>query len=182
MGNRGILHDDSKTLTTRRWQHPHWVTCLTRYKDWHRPVMQPRNYTELFFLDEPTALAAGHRPCGLCRHADYTRFKSLFNAANDTETLAEIDRLMQRDRITRSRRQLRYEARAKDLPDGTFVLVDAAPHLLWHKELLRYTPGGYDTALPRPSGTLTVLTPACTVATLRQGYRPVPHPSVVSLL
>ncbi|MEL7258073.1 MAG: hypothetical protein AAFN80_09555 [Pseudomonadota bacterium] len=182
MGNRGILHDDHQNLTQRRWQHPHWVTCVTKYKDWHRKVMQPRNYTELFFLDEPTALAAGHRPCGLCRHGDYTRFKALFNAANGTETLTQIDRLMQRDRITRSRAQVRYTAPAPDLPDGTFVLHQNEPHLLWQDYLLLYTPAGYTAALPRPAGQITVLTPACTVATLRQGYRPTPHTSVASHL
>ena len=175
MGNRGILHDDDQPLTARRWQHPHWVTCVTKYKDWHRKVMQPRSYTELFFLDEPTALAAGHRPCGLCRHADYTRFKALFNAANGTETLAQIDRRMQRDRITRSRIQVRYSAQATDLPDGTFVLHDATPHLLWGTKALRYSPAGYTDALPRPTRAITVLTPASTVATLQQGYQPAPH-------
>ncbi|WP_338548454.1 hypothetical protein [Roseovarius phycicola] len=175
MGNRGILHDDHQRLTARRWQHPHWVTCITTYKDWHRKVMQPHNYTELFFLDEPTALAAGHRPCGLCRHKDYTRFKTLFNAANGTQTLDQIDRLMQRDRITRSRIQVRYKAQAADLPDGTFVLHDATPHLLWETHALRYSPAGYTNALPRPTGAITVLTPASTVATLQQGYQPAPH-------
>lgn len=182
MGNRGILHDDHQRLTARRWQHPHWVTCVTRYKDWHRKVMQPRNYTELFFLDEPTALAAGHRPCGLCRHTDYTRFKALFNAANGTETLAQIDQLMQRDRITRSRQQLRHTASAHHLPDGTYILHQNQPQLLWQDRLLRYTPAGYVAALPRPEDTLTVLTPASTVATLLQGYRPQPHPSAAALL
>jgi len=103
MGNRGILQDNAQNLARRRWQHASWVTCVLRYKDWHREVMQPRNYTELFFLDEPTALAAGHRPCGLCRRPDFTRFKAQFNAANGTETLAQIDRRMHRDRVTRHR-------------------------------------------------------------------------------
>ena len=180
MGNRGILHDDRQRLTGRRWQHPHWVTCVLRYKDWHRAVMQPRNYTELFFLDESTAMAAGHRPCGLCRRADFTRFKALFNAANGTATLAQIDRRMHRDRIAQPRGQRRYAARCDTLPDGAFVLHDNAAHLVWQDHLLRYTPAGYTAPLPRPDSTVTILTPAATVATFAQGYRPEPHPTALT--
>ena len=75
MGNRGILHAPDQRLGKARWRHPHWVTCVLVYKDWHREVMQPNNYTELFFLDEATALAAGHRPCALCRRKDYDAFQ-----------------------------------------------------------------------------------------------------------
>ncbi|MEO1140291.1 MAG: hypothetical protein AAFW87_12635 [Pseudomonadota bacterium] len=182
MGNRGILHDDTQTLTKRRWQHPHWVTCVLKYKDWHRDVMQPRNYTELFFLDEPTALAAGHRPCGLCRRTAYARFKSLFSAAHGTETLNDMDRLMQRHRVTRTRAHIRHDAPAQDLPDGTFVLHNDALHLIWGAQLLRYSPAGYTDTSPRPTGAVTVLTPACTVTTLAKGYTPTPHASAQARL
>lgn len=182
MGNRGILHGDKQTLTTRRWQHPHWVTCVLRYKNWHRKVMQPHNYTELFFLDEPTALAAGHRPCGLCRHVDYTRFKSLFNVANGTETLTEIDRLLHRNRITRTRTQIRHKVQAQNLPDGAFILLNATAHLIWGDYALPYTPDGYTTARPRPTGPVITLTPAPTVTTLHAGYTPALHPTATAVL
>ena len=182
MGNRGILHDDRQRLTKRRWQHPHWVTCRLRWKDWHRAVMQPRAYTELFFLDEPTALAAGHRPCGLCRHQDYTRFKHLFCQANGTATLAELDRLMQAHRVTRTRRQVRYQAQINDLPDGTFILWQDRPYLIWKRRFILFETGVYTEILNLPDGPATVLTPAATVATLRRGYRPALHPSARALL
>ncbi|KRS14568.1 hypothetical protein XM53_02315 [Roseovarius atlanticus] len=177
MGNRGILHDDDRQLGKARWRHPHWVTCLLDFKGRRRALMQPRNYTELFFLDEPTALAAGHRPCGECRRPDFKRFVTLFHAANGTATLAEIDRLMHRDRVTRTRRQVRHTAALETLPDGAFILHDDAPHLVWGNRLLRYTPGGYTATLPRSTRLATVLTPASTVATLAAGYRPAPPPS-----
>lgn len=181
MGNRGILHDDAQRLTPRRWQHHAWVTCLLRYKNWHRDVMQPRNYTELFFLDEPTALATGHRPCGLCRPGDYRHFKTCFNTAHATRTIAEIDRLMQRDRITRTRTQIRHSAPLPGLPDGTMILHDKAPHLVWDGQLMRYTPEGYIASCARPHGETTVLTPAATVAALAAGYRATPHASAKHL-
>ncbi|QFT92710.1 hypothetical protein FIU86_07635 [Roseovarius sp. THAF9] len=175
MGNRGILHDADQRLGTARWRHPHWVTCQLNFKGRRRALMQPGAYTELFFLDEPTALAAGHRPCGECRRPDFKRFVARFHAANGTATLAEMDRLMHRDRVTRTRRQVRHTAALETLPDGAFILHNDAPHLVWGDRLLRYTPGGYTAALPRGTGIATVLTPASTVATLATGYRPVPH-------
>jgi hypothetical protein len=175
MGNRGILHDDHQRLKTARWRHPHWVTCQLSFKGRRRALMQPGNYTELFFLDEPTALAAGHRPCGECRRPAFNRFTTLFHAANGTSSLVQLDKLMHRDRVTRTRLQVRHTALLETLPDGCVTLHDDAPHLVWRDALIRYTPGGYTTVLPRLAGPTTVLTPASTVATLAAGYRPVPH-------
>lgn len=178
MGNRGILHDEHQRLGTRRWQHPHWVTCVLKYKDWHRPVMTPRNYTELFFLDEATALAAGHRPCGLCRRADFTHFRALWDAAHGPNDLAGIDRHMHRDRVTRTRAQVRHKGSIAGLPDGCVILHAGTPHLVWDSYLLPARPDGYAPPIPRPTtGTATVLTPACTVAVLAAGYRPTLHPT-----
>ncbi len=183
MGNRGILHDDQQQLQTRRWQHPHWVTCVLKHKDWHRPVMTPKNYTELFFLDEATALAAGHRPCALCRRTDYNRFRALWDAAHGpTPDRLSLDRAMHRDRATRTRQQVRYQARCDALPNGTFILHNGSPHLIHGATLLQYSPAGYTTAQPRPAKeNATVLTPACTVAVLAQGYLPALHPSANTL-
>ncbi len=183
MGNRGILHGCDQRLKTARWQHPHWVTCLLKYKNWHRPVMTPHNYTELFFLDECTALAAGHRPCGLCRRDDFTHFKQAFRVANNTSNLNDIDRMMQAARVLPNRAQRRHLAPIQTLPDGTFILQGNDAWLIWQSHLLRFEPGRYSAKIPRPArGSVTVLTPAPTVATLAIGYRPALHPSVQHLL
>ncbi|MEO3413856.1 hypothetical protein AAFO92_04255 [Roseovarius sp. CAU 1744] len=183
MGNRGILHDDRQHLKSARWTHPHWVTCVLKYKDWHRPVMSPRRYTELFFPDESCALAAGHRPCGLCRRPDYEAFRAAWAEAHGDNPLDHDDRLLHAARVTRNRHHRRHEAQIATLPDGTFLWVDGAAHLLWSRQLLRYQAGGYIAALPRPpSGAVTVLTPEPTVAALAQGYRPMIHPSARAFL
>ncbi len=83
MGNRGgCFHDAEQRLTASRWVNTHWITCRLEFKGWHREVMQPRRYTELFFLDEATAFAAGHRPCFECRRHDAKAFQSAWVAAN----------------------------------------------------------------------------------------------------
>ncbi|MEM8774902.1 MAG: hypothetical protein AAGF53_07700 [Pseudomonadota bacterium] len=181
MGNRGILHNTSKKLGVSRWQHPHWVTCVLSFKNRHRPVMTPRRYTELFFLDEPTALAAGHRPCGECRRQDFLKFKLHFSAANKTTNLREIDELMQAQRVRRDRMQVRYQACAMDLPDGTFVMHKDKPYLVWRSALYQFTPSGYGGVRDIPSEQVTVLTPRCTVQTLSNGYSPTPHASIERL-
>lgn len=182
MGNRGILHDDHRRLGTSRWTHQAWVTCLLRFKGRKRPLMAPGRYTELFFLDEAAALAAGHRPCGECRRDDFNRFRAAWAAAQGAGDLTTLDRHMHRARVTRTRQQVRHEADLATLPDGTFILHGGAPHVAWQNRLLRYTPAGYDMALARLEGTATVLTPGCTVTALAHGYRPALHPSAAALL
>ena len=177
MGNRGILHDDTGRLGTSRWKHPHWVTCLLDFKGRKRRLMTPGRYTELFFLDEATALAAGHRPCGECRRAAFHGFVTRFHAAHGTTTLAALDRAMHKARVTRRRTQVRHRAPAEGLPDGAFLLLDAAPHVIKGAHVLRHTPGGYDRAAPRPTGEVTVLTPAPTLAVLAAGYDAALHES-----
>ncbi len=176
MGNRGILHRADRTLGKARWTHHHWVTCLLAFKGRRRPLMAPRSYTELFFLDEAVALAAGHRPCAECRRADYLRFRTCWSHAFGTHPpLADLDRQMHQSRIDPATREhLTHQAALDDLPDGAFLLHNAAPHLVWGQHLLPCTPLGYGTALPRPQkGDAVVLTPAVTVAVLHAGYRPV---------
>lgn len=173
MGNRGILHDDHQRLKTARWTHPHWVTCVLRYKDWHREVMTPHRYTELFFPDESAALAAGHRPCGLCRRADYTAFRKAWAAAHGANDLDHDDRILHAGRVSRTRRHRRHETAIDSLPDGTFLWHEGSAHLLWDRHLLRFDGGTYAAALPRPTGReVTVLTPRPTVAAMTAGYRP----------
>ncbi len=185
MGNRGILHGSDQRLGRARWRHPHWVTCVLAHKDWHRDVMQPNAYTELFFLDEATALAAGHRPCALCRRTAYIAFqKALARALRRAEALdaKALDRLLHQARIEDgSRRQKRFEALLDDLPDGTMVRFSSEPTMAWlvrRDHLLRWQPGGYDARQRRPAGQVVeVLTPRPTVLALQHGYRPACHPT-----
>ncbi|MEM6480684.1 MAG: hypothetical protein AAF922_19615 [Pseudomonadota bacterium] len=181
MGNRGILHDDNKELLKRRWQHTHWVTCLTEFKDRKRLLMEPGNYTELFFLDEAVSLAAGHRPCAECRRGAYMRFRTRFDMANGTSSLSALDKMLHRDRVTRKREQVRFEAELETLPDGTMILHRNRAYLVFGDALLRYEPDGYSSRVTRPTGMATVLTPRCTVATLALGYVPEYHSSAVRL-
>ncbi|WP_254054600.1 hypothetical protein [Roseovarius sp. EL26] len=182
MGNRGILHDDQKRLGRARWTHQAWVTCVLTFKGRHREVMGPRKYTELFFLDEAVALAAGHRPCGECRRAEYLKFRGCWDTAHGpAQDLKSIDRHMHQDRVSRTRAQIRHSASLNTLPDGTFILYDMQPHLVWGPDLLCYTPERYSNRFKRPSiDEATVMTPRATLAVLHAGYRPALHPTATS--
>ncbi|MGI9489739.1 MAG: hypothetical protein ACR2RF_28410 [Geminicoccaceae bacterium] len=190
MGNRGILHDAEQRLRRVRWRHPHWIICALAFKGWHRDVMQPNTYTELFFMDEATALAAGHRPCALCRKAPYLDYQDALKAALHRDQrlgASSLDRMLHSARIEAgTRRQWRFEARLDNLPDGVMVKnqEDAAHDgsgtiwLVHNRHLLRWRPSGYDRSVHRPNGiTVQILTPRPTVLALQQGYRPLLHPS-----
>lgn len=185
MGNRGILHDADQRLGRARWRHPHWISCVLVYKDWHREVMQPRNYTELFFLDEATALAAGHRPCALCRRTAYQAFQTALAGAfhrSDVLSADALDRMLHQARLTNGpRRQHHFEAVLDDLPCGAMVRFQSEPDTAWlvcRRRLLRWRPAGYDTIIKKPMGKLVdVLTPRPTVLALQNGYEPILHPS-----
>src|SRR5437764_3221709 len=150
-GNRGCLHDEAGRIR-RRYNGKRWISCRLRFKDWHRsPLVQPGRFTELFFLDEATALAAGHRPCALCRRDDYNRFLALWRGLYPGAAGADaVDERLHGERVDAHRRRL-HEAASAELPDGSFVLHDDAPHLVLGERLWRWSPGGYPTAVPRPS-------------------------------
>ena len=170
MGNRGVLHDDNRLLTNARWRHKAWVCCVTEFKNRRRTLMTPNRYTELFFHDEAVALAAGHRPCGECRRADYLDFLA---AAGHTGKIASFDaRLHAARAIPRVFQQRRHEAEAQDLPDGAFVLGPDGPSLIWENALYPFSPTGYSTPQRRPQGVVTVLTPRPTLDAIRAGYVP----------
>ena len=186
MGNRGILHDAQGRLTGRRWTTLAWVTCRLAFKGRRRPVMAPGRYTELFFLDEATALAAGHRPCGECRRADYRRFKALWLRASglpgDTP-LQALDRQLHAERKERGAAGETHRAPLAALPDGTLLALDddREAWLVLGGALLRWTPAGYRERRPRPAeGMARVLTPPSTVRVLAAGYRPTLHPSAAT--
>jgi hypothetical protein len=184
MGNRGILHDASRRLGAARWRHRSWICCRLSFKDRRRAVMAPRRYTELFFLDEATALAAGHRPCFECRREAFRAFQTAWRRAfgSADSSAAAMDRGLHRARVERrTRRQIRFEAPLDELPDGVLVLLDQAPSsplLVLRDRLLPWRASGYGSSRPRPAAIgCRVLTPAPIVAVVRAGYAPALHPS-----
>jgi len=182
-GNRGCLHDANGQIR-RRYAGKRWIACRLRFRGWHRePLLQPGRYTELFFLDEATAFAAGHRPCALCRREDYNRFAAIWNGLHPGQGGADaIDAQLHGERVVAAERKQRHHpAPFDELPDGTFVLAGATPFLVLGTELLRWTPAGYAERLPRPRhGQAVVVTPPSLVRVLGTGWRsavPLLHPS-----
>lgn len=169
MGNRGILHDNCKQLGRARWTHKAWVTCRLVWKDWHREVMTPGAYTELFFMDEAVALAAGHRPCGLCRHAAYTDYR---DAVGIGGPIGVLDKVLHEARaVPRIFSQRRERVEARHLPSGVIVLQDE-PKLIWGDAMYPVRPDGYGAAEARLTGEMTVLTPKPSREALANGYKP----------
>ena len=186
MGNRGVLHNDAGAIR-RAWQLRRWISCVLEFNGRKRTVMAPGRYTELFFLDEATALAAGHRPCFECQRQRFRAYCAAWTAGHGgshAPTAGEIDDALHAERIGTNREKLRYSADLDNLPDGVFVTLegdDATPYLLWRGELLAWSPAGYRERRARPPGVrVSVLTPKSTVATIRAGYVPDVHPSARS--
>jgi hypothetical protein len=178
MGNRGVIHDDDGTIR-REFQVRRWIACRLEFKGRHREILQPRRWTELFFLDEATALAAGHRPCAHCRNADYKRWQAAYAAAHPgAPTSADaMDARLHEDRLD-GRAKRTFTAPLDQLPTGTMVLHDGSPHLVLDGRLRAWTAAGY-TESRGAGGRLTVLTPRATVATIAAGYGPLLHPTAV---
>jgi hypothetical protein len=183
--NRGVLHDASGELR-RRWGVRRWIACRLEFKGRRRrPLMAPGRYTELFFLDEATALAAGHRPCGECRREDYRRFSALWQQLRPGQVGADaMDLQLHAERVDPdTREQRRHEMAWDDVPDGAFVLVDERPWLVLAGKLLEWTPAGYVAARrTRPAtGTALALTPPSLIEVLRAGWDsqavPLLHPT-----
>jgi hypothetical protein len=174
MGNRGVLHDERRRIV-RFSQGRRWIACLTAFKGRRREVMAPNRYTELFFLDEATALAAGHRPCHECRRADSLRFRQAWTRAaglGPATSLEAIDRVLQEDRLEARGRMRRWAAPVADLPDGAMVAVGGGAHLVRGGALHPWSPAGYGPARPAPAGPVEVLTPRTIVAAIAGGYGP----------
>lgn len=187
MGNRGILHDGDRRLGKARWRHRNWIICLLEFRGRRRAVMTPRRYTELFFLDEAVALAAGHRPCADCRRDRFRSFVAAWMSgmgfAGPPPKAAELDAVLHAARVTsKPCAHVTFEAELPDLPDGAFIRLAAgdSPRLVLGDRLLTWTPGGYCNAVTRPTrGSACVLTPRPTVAAMAAGYRPELHPSAI---
>lgn len=170
-GNRGRLHRGREIV--RFHAHDSWVTCALRFKDRWSEQWLPDRFTWLYFQDEAVAFAAGHRPCGECRHADYQRYKRAWAAALDVEppSAREMNRRLHGERLIRGTHRRRFHTEdGESLPDGTFVAIDSRPFLVLGDDLVEWTPAGYGARRRRPSGPMPVITPPSTVAVLRAGY------------
>lgn len=181
MGNRGgRFHNTDKTLASRRWANRAWICCVLEFKQRHRQVMSPRSYTELFFLDEVTALSAGHRPCFECQRKRAQSFLELFAAVEGKSQrpyVGDFDKIAHSARL-KGREKRTYESEISTLPNGVMIAVEGTPFALRDECLLAWSFSGYTTSLRRPpSGNVEVLTPAPFVEILAAGYAPAFHPS-----
>jgi hypothetical protein len=182
-GNRGCLHDETGRIR-RHHATKRWIGCRLEFRGWHRgPLMQPGRFTELFFLDEATAFAAGHRPCALCRRTDYGRLQTIWGEGDGRHPGADaIDRQLHAERLDAdSGAQRHHDGSFDGLPDGAFVLHGGEPWVVVGTGLRRWTPSGYVERLPLPEGRpARVITPPSLVAVLLSGWEPVVpllHPS-----
>ncbi|MGH8190975.1 MAG: hypothetical protein ACREP2_05970 [Rhodanobacteraceae bacterium] len=184
LGNRGILHNDRREIVAR-WRTKAWITCRLHYRGIRRAVFSPHTWTELFFLDEATAFAAGHRPCALCRRERYNEFKHAWCAANaglldvPEPHVTFIDARLHAERVTREGRKVTWVARFGDLPSGAFVAFDETAYLVWRDRLFPWSHQGYDVPLPAlcAGDPVDVLTPRSIVAMFNAGFRPQVHES-----
>ncbi|MET3875318.1 hypothetical protein [Chitinophaga sp. OAE865] len=178
MGNRGVLHNENQEII-RSYKIKTWITCVLAFKNRRRTVMAPNRYTELFFMDEATSFAAGHRPCFECRKAAAQQFKLLWlqgnpdKGLNEKTPIGEIDNILHTERIDKHHLKVTYEENPQTLPDGTFVNIEGAPYLLRKGLLYLWSPFGYATEIHVPEGgKLSVLTPPSIVNAFRAGYVP----------
>jgi hypothetical protein len=182
-GNRGIIHDPAtKTLLKKRWSSPAWLVCLCEFRGWRRNVMGGRSWTELFFLDEATAFAAGHRPCFFCRREDANRFRAAWEQGNGVSPVLarDIDAVLHRERLDRGKKRLHpLPGPIHALPDGAMVQAGDAHFLIAQGKALRWSMAGYRP--PRDAiGDAMLLTPPSTMRAMGAGYRPVLHASAMA--
>lgn len=179
MGNRGRLHDAAGRLGRARWRTRAWIICRLEFKGRRREIMAPGRYTELFFLDEATALAAGHRPCGECRRADFEAFRRAWLRGNPgaepaaAAGIRAIDAVLHAERLRPDGAKRTWAAELAELPGGAMLLeagVDGPPLLWWDGRLWPWTPSGYAAPRRLQDGPVEVLTPASTCRALAAGY------------
>ena len=186
-GNRGIIHNERREVVAQ-WRSKAWITCLLDFQGRRRAVFSPGTWSELFFLDEATAFAAGHRPCAYCRRPRYREFRDAWGRANpgavdSTRPLAtQIDARLHAERVGPQREKRMWRERFGTLPPGAFVMMEGTACLLWDGKVLPWSHEGYGQALPKPAARdeVDVLTPASIVAMLRAGFRPQVHESAGS--
>ena len=183
MGNRGILHVEGQIV--RRSMHRGWITCTLNHENVHRKVMSEGKYTELFFLDEATAFSAGHRPCYNCQRERSYYFRSCWVRTNfrthglGNKSIAEIDRVLHRERITRNEEKVTYLDHAINVGRGAFVELEGKYYLKWGQGFYEWSPGGYVTGISIPHRQLlNVLTPKSVVRCFKNGFVPQVHGSI----
>ena len=182
MGNRGILHDDRQNVL-KTHAHQNWVACSLSFKGRKRQIMAPGSYTELFFHDEASALAAGHRPCATCRRDRYLAFTGAWarvhGGATDGRSLPQtIDRALHKARISRSGEKIAHQADCASLPNGAMFADGTQAFVVWQGDRYRWSFAGYFVDGPVRGGDVSVLTPWPLIAVLRDGYRPQVHESL----
>jgi len=182
LGNRGILHNDRKEIV-KAYQHQNWVTCKLQFKGRKRILMSPHRYTELFFLDEATAFAAGHRPCAECRRERYLEFKDYWVKANlnkspEAVKASDISRILHQERIKKKEKRT-FKANLKELPEGSIFSVNGSACIMFAGRAHLWSFEGY-----RPADSLNlpdevdVLTPKSIVKVFKRGLMPKIHDSV----
>ncbi|WP_441237010.1 hypothetical protein [Bradyrhizobium sp. 930_D9_N1_4] len=181
-GNRGIIHDPAtKTLLNKRWSSPAWITCLCEFRGWRRPVMARRSWTELFFLDEATAFAAGHRPCFFCRRDDAKRFRAAWEAGNGVSGVSAkaMDAVLHQERLDHGRKRLHaLPMPLTELPDGAMVQRGEESFLVMQGRTLLWSLSGYARA-KRELASPMLLTPPSALRAIIAGYKPLPHPTAL---
>ena len=183
-GNRGIIHDPRTKTLTRRWASRAWLTCVCEFRGRRRQVMGGRSWTELFFLDEATALAAGHRPCFFCRRDDANRFRAAWEEGNGVRRVLarDIDAVLHRERLSGAKKRMHaLPMSLQELPDGAMLQEGAESYLVLQSRALKWSPAGYRNA-PNAIKDAMLLTPPSTLRALSAGYRPVLHKSAMELM
>jgi hypothetical protein len=178
MGNRGVIHNADKEIT-HTFRHKAWITCVLQFKGRSRTVMTPGRWTELFFLDEATAFAAGHRPCFECRREDAKRFKYYWIQGNPrykfemSTSITQIDDVIHRERIDSDKKKIKHQCLSSAIPTGAFVSMNDQSYVFAKQTLHRWTPFGYEETIAMPEDSdLTILTPKSIVNAFRAGYVP----------
>ena len=184
LGNRGILHDNDKNIV-KPWAHKNWVTCELSFKGIKRKLFGQNSYSELFFLDEATALAAGHRPCAHCRRQRYNEFKNLWlKCKTDLKSISvsEIDKQLHAERAARGGVKVKHSCAFEKLPDGAFIEIGGEAFLFWKGKLKEWSFDGYvsSVSLPAKDEVVTLLTPPSIVELLSNGFVPQVHDSAIS--
>jgi len=178
MGNRGVIHNNKQQII-RPFNLHAWITCRLAYKNQQLPLMDRNHNTQLFFMDEATALSAGHRPCAFCRRDDYNRFKSFWLKGNPATgftratTIKPIDDFIHAERINKDGTKITHTTQPGKLPDGSFILLNDLPFLLYKEQLYLWSPFGYEKPIQiSMTQEVTVLTPASIINTIAAGYLP----------
>ncbi|MCC6649441.1 MAG: hypothetical protein IT374_28210 [Polyangiaceae bacterium] len=180
MGNRGILHDAERRVT-KPWAHNHWVACVLSFQGRRQTLFAPGRYSQLFFLDEATSLAAGHRPCAHCQRDRHVAFRTAWQRANadryTVRTIDDLDRALHAERAVRGGGKRTFEVRREELPDGAMFEQSGSAYLAWRGASLAWSFEGYSRtgSDATPRSVVTVLTPPSIVRVLREGFVPDVH-------